>query len=92
MSFEWDPAKARANLEKHGVDFEDAIRIFDGPTLEQEDTRHKYGERRVQALGRIGNAVLFVVYTRRGPVRRIISARGASHYERETYRQAFPTA
>ncbi len=90
MSFAWDPAKNEANLEKHGVDFEDAIRIFEGPTLEQEDARRDYGERRVQALGRSGDDVLFVVYTWRGAVRRIISARGANRYEREGYRQAFP--
>ncbi len=56
MSFAWDPAKNEANLEKHGVDFEDAIRIFEGPTLEQEDARRDYGERRVQALGRSGDS------------------------------------
>ncbi len=90
MSFEWDPAKNEANLRKHGVDFEDAIRIFEGPTLEREDTRRHYGERRIQALGRSGKDVLFVVYTWRGAMRRIISARGASRYEREAYCQAFP--
>ncbi|MBI3637827.1 MAG: BrnT family toxin [Candidatus Rokubacteria bacterium] len=92
MSFEWDEAKARANLLKHGVDFEDAIRIFEGPTLEHQDTRRDYREVRVQALGQIGNQVLFVVYVRRGRVRRIISARGAGSDEREAYRQAIDTS
>ena len=90
MSFEWDAAKALANLAKHGVDFEDAIRIFENPTLEREDGRRTYGEARIQALGRIGADVLFVVYAWRGTARRIISARGASRDEREAYRQAFP--
>jgi hypothetical protein len=92
VSFEWDPAKARDHLEKQGVDFEDAIRIFEGPTLEREETRRDYGEPRIQALGKVDDAVLFVVYTPRGIARRIISARGANRYERKAYRQAFPTA
>ena len=50
MSFEWDARKAEENLEKHGVDFTDAIAIFDGPTLEREDARRDYGEGRIQAL------------------------------------------
>ncbi len=90
MSFEWEPVKARANLAKHNVDFEDAVRIFDGRSLESEDVRRDYGEQRIQALGAPGNSVLFVVYTWRGGVRRIISARGASDHERQAYRQAYP--
>ena len=90
MSFEWNARKAEENLEKHGVDFTDAIALFDGPTLEREDARRDYGERRIQALGWARGAVLFVVYTWRGGTRRIISARGANRYEGEAYRQAFP--
>ena len=92
MILEWDPRKALANLAKHGVDFEDAIRIFENPTLEREDRRRAYREARIQALGRIGADVLFVVYAWRGAARRIISARGASRDERKAYRQAFPTS
>lgn len=69
------------------VDFEDATRIFD-----LEDRRRAYGEACIQALGRVGADVLFVVYAWQGPARRIISTRGASRDEREAYRQAFPTS
>ena len=87
MAFEWDAAKARSNLLKHGVDFEDAIRIFEGPTSERRDTRRDYRETRVLALGQFQGHVMCVVYAERGQVRRIISARGANRHEREAYRQ-----
>jgi len=39
MGFEWDAAKNAANMAKHGIDFDDAVRIFDGPVLEKVDQR-----------------------------------------------------
>ena len=36
--YEWDPAKAKSNQEEHGVDFADAVQVFDNPYLNQEDT------------------------------------------------------
>jgi hypothetical protein len=44
MAFEWDAAKNTANLAKHGIDFHDAVRIFEGPVLEKTDRRQDYGE------------------------------------------------
>lgn len=43
MEFEWDPEKAEANFQKHGIDFDAAIGIFDWDTLEDEDTRQDSG-------------------------------------------------
>ena len=63
--------------------------IFDGPTLEWDDVRQDYGERRIQTIGQVDEDVLFVVYTWRGAVRRIISARLANRRERDAYREAF---
>ncbi|AUN33037.1 BrnT family toxin [Niveispirillum cyanobacteriorum] len=88
MQFEWDPHKALINLEKHGIDFEDAIYIFAGPTLEYPDTRKDYGETRVIALGTLDGRVLVVVYTDRADIRRIISARKANDHEQRTYHAA----
>jgi uncharacterized DUF497 family protein len=51
MNSEWDEAKRQSNLHKHGIDFVDAARIFDGPFVETEDLRRDYGERRYQAFG-----------------------------------------
>jgi len=85
MSFEWDEVKRGANIQKHGVDFVLATKIFDGPTVEALDTRRNYGEPRIGAYGIAGETVLFVIYTWRGNRRRLISARKAGTYERDLY-------
>jgi uncharacterized DUF497 family protein len=90
MSFEWDAAKSAANLAKHGIDFMDAVGIFDGPVLEKADRRRDYGEERIAAIGLLTGIELYVVYTRRADRRRIISARRANRYERQAYRVACP--
>ena len=82
---EWDERKRAANLAKHGVDFELAKLIFEGPTLEGPDDRHNYGERRFGAFGMAKGIVLFVVYTWRGGQRRLISARKAGKHEQKIY-------
>ncbi len=87
--FEWDEEKSEANLKARGFDFAYAASIFDLPTLEMDDGRADYGERRVQAIGRVGADVLFVVYTWRGGVRRIISARLANRKERDIHERNF---
>jgi len=84
--FAWDEAKREANLVKHGVDFVDALEVFADPfRIERTDRRREYREDRHQAVGRVGDQVVFVVYTLRGNARRIISARRASRNERRTY-------
>lgn len=90
--FEWDDAKSRRNLTDRGFDFEFAARIFKADLLEYEDRRRDWGERRMVAIGEVEDEVLFVVYTWRGPNRRIISARRASRSERDAYREAFSEA
>jgi uncharacterized DUF497 family protein len=87
--FEWDEAKSRKNLRERGFDFAFAARMFEQDVLEQEETRQDYGEQRIIALGEIEGEVFVIVYTWRGPYRRIISARRASRRERNAYRQAF---
>ena len=60
-------------------------RAFLGPTLERPDNRREYGEVRIQAIGRVIDDILFVVYTDRGDARHIISARLASRKERRLW-------
>jgi uncharacterized DUF497 family protein len=86
MLFEWDEAKSRRTLNERGFGFEYAARIFLGPTLERQDDRREYGEVRTQAIGRVGDDILFVVYTDRDDVRHIISARLANRKERRLWR------
>lgn len=59
-----------------------AAGIFLGPTLEATDGRHDYGELRIRAIGAVDGEVLLVVFTDRGEIRRIISARRANRKER----------
>ena len=87
MDYEWDPAKAGANLRKHRVDFADAVGVFDDPLARsmpdpdpREDRHVAVG---VDPLGR----TLVVVYTHRGEHIRIISARLANPAERRAYEE-----
>ncbi|MDP3772851.1 MAG: BrnT family toxin [Gemmatimonadales bacterium] len=92
MEFAWDPPKSEANLEARGFDFAFATLIFEGPTLEREDRRQAYGERRIVAVGLAQGIPLTVVYTDRRSgdrvERRIISARRSNGREREAYEKA----
>jgi len=83
MLFEWDEGKRQANLAKHYVDFQDAIRVFDGPVFETMDSRR--GENRIVAMGSMEGIEIVVVYVMRGQRRRIISARRAHRHERQDY-------
>jgi len=53
MEFEWDEAKRRANYRKHGLDFRDAEKVFQGITLAAEDDQQDYGEKHLISLGRL---------------------------------------
>ena len=83
MLFEWDERKRQANLAKHHIDFQDAMRVFDGPVFERVDSRQ--GEDRVVAIGSMAGIEIVVVYVTRGQRRRIISARRAHRNERQDY-------
>jgi uncharacterized DUF497 family protein len=85
VEFEWDPRKAETDRHKHGVEFLDAVIVFDddrGITLLDENpTEERYVTFGMDAQGR----VLAVSYTLRGNTMRIISARKATAREREQY-------
>jgi hypothetical protein len=83
MLFEWDESKRQANLAKHYIDFQDAIRVFDGPVFETMDRCR--GEDRIVAIGSMEGIEIVVVYAMRGQQRRIISARRAHRNERQDY-------
>lgn len=86
--FEWDDAKAAANLAKHKVSFEQARDAFgDMFAVEYEDDRADYGEDRTVLIGMVGNRLLAVVYTLRGENIRIITAREAEPHERRHYHE-----
>ena len=88
MLFEWDEVKNMSNIDKHGIDFNDAITIFDDDDrIEAVDDRNAYGEERIQVIGEAKPGILMAVYTWRqnGTSRRMISARTASKKERLMY-------
>ena len=84
MDFDWDPPKAASNLAKHGIDFAEAAQVLGDPDRRERIDPRSRGEPRFQAIG-IASGRLFVSYTLRGAVYRIISVRRASGREREAY-------
>jgi uncharacterized DUF497 family protein len=88
IDFEWDDAKAAANLAKHGVSFEQAREAFDDPfAIDFVDDREDYGEPRLILLGMVESRLLVVAHTLRGDTVRIISAREAEPHERRRYHE-----
>ena len=85
MEFEWDEAKRRSNLAKHGVDFTDAAQVLADAQLILEDTRRDYGEQRCLAFGEMNRLLFVVAFTLRDGAFRIISARRANSRERRFY-------
>ena len=88
MRYSWDEEKNRRNIALDGIAFEDAKRIFEGPTVERVDDRFDYGETRVYAIGLVNGLEITVVYSdREDDERRIISAWRAEPHERRRYWQ-----
>jgi len=88
MIFEWDDAKNRANIRKHGFDFADAEEIFQG-LLVVDPAREDYEERRWIGVGSIRGRMVHMVFTEPSPgVIRIISLRKASRDESRQYEKA----
>lgn len=94
VEFEWDAAKAAANLRKHRVDFQEAATVLeDALSTTFPDETHSSDERRFVTIGTSGRGRLLVVaHTERNDTIRIISARRATRREREFYEQGKPTA
>ena len=85
MEFEWDEAKNRTNIRKHGIGFDTAKRIFEERVTTSPDRRRDYGEDRHISIGRVKPGVLIVVaHTERHGRIRLISARPASRKEKES--------
>lgn len=89
MRFEWNEAKNRQNLAKHGISFETAALIFDDPHALSDLDRIVNNEERWQTIGTIGGVAVLVAHTwwedDGEDVIRLISARRASSTERKHY-------
>ena len=89
MNFEWDEAKNRKNIRKHGIDFADAPEVFAGPMLVRLDTREDYGEDRWLGIGLLRGRAVFVAFAESEPdLIRIISVRKANQNERREFEKA----
>lgn len=89
LHVEWDAEKARTNLRKHQVSFEEASTVFDDPILITFlDLEHSVDEERYITIGlsRV-NRLLLVAHTERGNAIRLISARKATTNERRFYEE-----
>lgn len=85
--FEWDANKARTNLQKHGISFDEGVTVFNDPHLAtMTDPDHSDEEERFIALGFSARGrILVVVYTERQDSTRIISCRKATPTEQNSY-------
>jgi uncharacterized protein len=94
LEFEWDEAKNRANIAKHGIDFNDAVRAFDGTNLTEQDDGHWHGEVRYRTFGLIdGLTIVIIIHTDRDGRTRLISARRAEPNERRKFEASvYPSA
>ena len=90
LNFQWDENKARTNLAKHGVSFEEAATVFgDALSLTIPDPAHSQREDRFIILGMSHKGkLLVVVHTERGDSIRLISARRASRRERKSHEES----
>ena len=89
MILEWDEAKNRANIRKHGLDFADAEEMFRGVLLVRPDTREDYGEERWIGIGMIQGWCAFMAFAQPSyDTIRVISLRKANREERQEYEKA----
>ena len=82
MRITFDPVKRAQTLTERGLDFADAALIFTGVTIEIEDTRRNYGEKRVICYGLLAGRLVVVGYTPRGADRHVFSIRKANEREK----------
>jgi uncharacterized DUF497 family protein len=89
LNFEWDEDKAATNFAKHRISFVAASKVFEDPfAVDTEERSMEYGEIRRRIVG-LGNGIFIaVIYTERGDLIRIISARRATRAERREYQDA----
>jgi uncharacterized DUF497 family protein len=85
MGITYDPEKRAKTLEYRGLDFEDAVQVFAGTTIEIVDDRQDYGEVRWITFGLLHGRMVALVWTPRGDARHVISMRKCNDRERKKY-------
>ena len=82
MRISFDPAKRARTLAERGLAFDDAALVFKGTTVEFEDMRSQYGERRIICYGLLAGRLVVIGYTQRGADRHVFSMRKANDREK----------
>ena len=82
MRITFDSTKRAKTLAERGLDFEDSAFVFSGTTVELEDLRKNYGERRIICYGLLAGRIVVIGYTTRGTARHIFSMRKANDREK----------
>lgn len=85
MEITYNAEKRALTLHHRGLDFEDAVQVFAGATVDVKDDRQDYGETRWLTFGLLGDRLVALVWTPRGEARHIISMRKANDRERKKY-------
>ncbi len=85
MEFTWREAKRNLNLKRHGLDFVDAPKVFEGSTFTFEDDRFPYGEQRFVTLGLLAGIPVSIVHTENEHEIHVISFRKATRRETQIY-------
>ncbi len=89
MKITCDPAKRAPTLAERGLDFEDAVEVFRGDTLESPDERRDYGELRMMTVGHLRGRMVIIIWTPRGNARHVISMRKANAREKTRFGKQF---
>ena len=88
MIYEWDDAKGRSNVAKHGLDFADAAQVLTARCVTFVDSRFDYGELQLISLGPLAGRVVVIAHAPRGnDTTRIISMRKANRREQKIYQK-----
>ena len=88
MEFTWSERKRSLNLKQHGIDFLDAVAVFEGLTFTYEDDRFPYQEQRFVTLGLLAGVPVSIVHTETEHEIRIISFRKATRREAQLFLNA----
>ena len=87
MKITYDPVKRAVTLAERGLDFEDAVELFRGDTLDFPDDRRDYGE--LRTVGHLRERMMIVIWTPRGNARHVISMRKANAREKARFGKRF---
>lgn len=85
MEFEWDENKRKSNIEKHGFDFREAWKVFEGDYIRSMAKQGKGGEERFLVTGLVDDFYATVIITMRNDICRVISLRKASVNEQRRH-------